>query len=70
MARKVLFDAINEAELLCGTQIAQNNTKIEALAADIVATTKSSSYAEFLSELYYNTNLQANYRQVFQNMIY
>lgn len=57
MARKVLFDAINEAELLCGTQIAQNNTKIEALAADIVATTKSSSYAEFLSELYYKATL-------------
>lgn len=57
MARKVLFDAINEAELLCGTQIAQNNTKIEALAADIVATTKSSSYAKFLSELYYKATL-------------
>ena len=55
--KKVLFDAINEAELLCGTQIAQNNERIEALAADIVATTKSSSYAEFLSELYYKATL-------------
>lgn len=53
MARKVLFDAINEAELLCGMQIAQNNEKIEALAENIVATTKSATYAEFLSELYY-----------------
>ena len=53
MARKVLYDAINEVELVCGLQIAQNNEKIEALAENIVATTKSANYAEFLSELYY-----------------
>lgn len=53
VARKILYDVVNEIEILNSIQIAQNNTKIEALAADIVATTKSATYAEFLSELYY-----------------
>lgn len=53
MVRKVLYDVINEVELLNGIQISQNNKTIEALAESIVATTKSVSYSEFLSELYY-----------------
>lgn len=53
VARKILYDVVNEIEILNSIQIAQNNTKIEALAADIVATTKSATYAEFLSELFY-----------------
>ena len=53
MVRKVLYDVINEVELLTGIQISQNNKSIDALAESIVATTKSVSYSEFLSELYY-----------------
>ncbi len=56
-ARKVLYGVVDEIEISNSIQIAQNNEKIEALAADIVATTKSSSYAEFLSELYYKATL-------------
>lgn len=57
VARKVLYDVVDEIEISNIIQIAQNNERIEALAADIVATTKSSSYAEFLSELYYKATL-------------
>lgn len=56
-ARKVLFDTVSEVEINYGIQISQNNSKIEALAADIVDTTKSKSYAEFLSELYYKSTM-------------
>lgn len=57
MVRKVLFDAVSEVEINYGIQISQNNSKIEALAADIVAITKSASYSEFLSELYYKSTM-------------
>ena len=57
MVRKVLYDVINEVELLTGIQISQNNKSIDALAESIVATTKSASYSEYLSELYYKATL-------------
>ena len=57
VARKVLYDVVDEIEISNSIQIAQNNEKIEALAENIVATTKSASYAEFLSELYYKATL-------------
>ena len=57
MVRKVLYDVINEVELLNGIQILQNNKSIEALADDIVDKTKSVSYTEFLSELYYKATM-------------
>ena len=57
VVRKVLYDVVYEIEISNSIQIAQNNEKIEALAENIVATTKSASYAEFLSELYYKATL-------------
>lgn len=57
VVRKVLYDVVYEIEISNSIQIAQNNERIEALAADIVATTKSANYAEFLSELYYKATM-------------
>ena len=57
VVRKVLYDVVYEIEISNSIQIAQNNEKIEALAENIVATTKSASFAEFLSELYYKATL-------------
>lgn len=51
MVRKVLYDVVNEIEISNCIQIAQNNEKIEALAADIV--TNTVTYSEFLGELYF-----------------
>lgn len=53
-ARKVLYDVVNEIEISNSIQIAQNNEKIEALAADIV--TNTVTYSEFLGELYFKAN--------------
>lgn len=51
--RKVLYGIVNEIELEYGVQILQNNEKFEDLAAKITSSTKSSTYSEFLSELYF-----------------
>lgn len=51
--RKVLYGIVNEIELEYGVQILQNNEKFEDLAAKITSSTKTSTYSEFLSELYF-----------------
>ncbi|MBR6622897.1 MAG: hypothetical protein IKK91_03215 [Ruminococcus sp.] len=52
-ARKALYEIVNEIEVENGIQILQNNEKLDDLAARITATTKTATYAEFLSELYF-----------------
>ncbi len=52
-ARKVLYEIVNEIEIENSIQILQNNEKLDDLAAKITSTTKTATYAEFLSELYY-----------------
>lgn len=51
--RKVLYGIVNEIELEYGVQILQCNEKFDALATDIVETTRKLSYAQYISELYY-----------------
>ena len=62
--RNALYEALDEIELENSVQISQNNRKIEDLAARITSSTKTATYSEFLSELYYQVaqlkNLIAN----------
>lgn len=51
--KKALFDALSEIEIENGIQILQCNEKFDALATDIVETTRKLSYAQYISELYY-----------------
>ncbi|MGN0667248.1 MAG: hypothetical protein ACI4KF_12075 [Huintestinicola sp.] len=51
--RNALYKALNEVELENSVQISQNDSEIKALAAEIVASTKTSSYSQYISELYY-----------------
>lgn len=52
-ARKALYEIVNEIEVENGIQILQNNEKLDDLAAKITSTTKTATYSEFLSELYF-----------------
>ena len=51
--RNALYEALNEVELENSVQISHNNRKIEGLAAEIVASTKTLSYSQYISELYF-----------------
>lgn len=51
--RKVIYDTVNEIEIENGVQILQNDEKLDDLAARILGITRTSTYSEFLSELYY-----------------
>lgn len=51
--RNALYEAVNEVEIANGIQVSQNNRKIEDLAAEIVESTKTSSYSHYISELYF-----------------
>lgn len=51
--KKALFDVLSEIEVENGIQILQCNDKFDALAADIIETTRNLSYAQYISELYY-----------------
>lgn len=51
--KKALFAALSEIEVENGIQILQCNEKFDALATDIVETTRQLSYAQYISELYY-----------------
>lgn len=51
--RNALYEALDEIELENSVQILQNNRKIEGLAAEIVASTKTLSYSQYISELYF-----------------
>lgn len=51
--RNALYEALNEAELENSVQISQNDSKIKALAAEIVESTKTVTYSQYISEIYY-----------------
>lgn len=51
--RNALYEAVNEVEIENCVQISQNDSKIKALAAEIVASTKAAPYSQYISELYF-----------------
>lgn len=51
--KRVIYDTVNEIEIENGVQILQNDEKLNDLAARILDITRTSTYSEFLSELYY-----------------
>lgn len=51
--KKALYDVLSEIEVEKGIQILQCNEKFDALATDIVDTTRKLSYAQYISELHY-----------------
>ncbi|MBQ8906584.1 MAG: hypothetical protein IJY85_09490 [Ruminococcus sp.] len=51
--RNALYEAVNEVEIENCVQISQNDSKIKALAEEIVASTKAAPYSQYISELHF-----------------